>query len=205
MAAARSINGINFFYTLLILICSLQSCRHPVREHKKGPELLQATSPDSSVNALLELRNAAKTPDSINTTYNDSTHVVVLSTSDELQFLIAYQSPGEDSGSYIGFEISRLSKDLMDYPYKKLKTEKFITQNGIFLEMSVADLIKIKGPQFEKKSDSGLDTYIWTVTPADFLKRHHASKYIFQCDVAFDKISRIRFGFMPDDYPLQYQ
>lgn len=160
--------------------------------------LTRAYSPDSSVNNLIQLRNAEKTPDSISAAINDSLGVIVLTTRNDLQYLIAYQYPGDPKGSFIGFEITHLSTDLLDYPNKKVNADEFVTQNGIRLGMTSADLAQIKGDSVEINSSNGISTYTYTGAQPDFLTRHASDQYIFECELVNDQVSRIRFGFLPE-------
>jgi len=188
------------FLLLLSLVIILQSCRSGSGKNNKeavSPELSKAAMPDSSVNTFLELRNALKTPDSLRHVTNDSITVLVLTTSDEMEYLVAHPYPGDADGSFIGFEISHLSSDLIDYPNIKIPANRFTTQNGIYLGMPMNDLLKVKGEPGNRHDVEGLTTLTYLGAPKDFLDRHKSEEYIFECQVANGTVARIRFGFVP--------
>lgn len=152
--------------------------------------------PDSSIVHFLRLRNAASTPDSIKAAIKDN--VVVLSTSDETRFLIAYQYPGDPPGSFIGFDLLGLSSELAEYPYKKTTLENFETENGITLVPFLDEILKKKGSDYVIKEENGLVTYTWYDAPPDFLKRYNSSEYLFEVSAMDSLVTRIRFGLVPD-------
>ena len=182
-------------HLLIIFILFFQSCGPGA---DKGLSLKTAVMPDSSVNKMLKLLNAEFTPDSIKNAI-DSNGIVVLTTNDETKFVIAYQFPGGPKGSFIGFELCGMKSEIIDYPAKKVNTEQFKTTNGIYFGMPENDFLKVKGDKFQKTSDhDDIATYVYTEAPEDFLQRHNSQQYIFECEMSLKKVSRIRFGFLPE-------
>lgn len=180
---------------LVIVILLIQGCG-PGADKKSS--LKAAVMPDSSVNKMLQLLNAEFTPDSIKNAI-DSNGMVVLTTNDETKFMIAYQFPGGPKGSFIGFELCGMKSEIIDYPAKKVNTDLFKTTNGIYFGMPEADFLKVKGDKYQKTSDhEDIATYVYTDAPEDFLQRHNSQQYIFECEMSLQKVSRIRFGFLPE-------
>jgi hypothetical protein len=181
-------------FFLLLMMISQQSCQTGTSFF---PDFLGSPSmPDSTINHTIQLRNAAETPGWIKNAIIDTQHVAVLTTSNEMEYLIAYQDPDGERGTFIGFEITSLTSDLLDFPSKKVKSKHFMTENGIYLRMPIEEVLNIKGRNFFKHSENGITTYRYFGAPKDFLSRHRSEEYMFEFEEVEKRVSRIRFGFI---------
>jgi hypothetical protein len=173
-----------------------------------GLNIFGKRMPDSSINHL-QLRNPASTPDSVKNMLTNGSRVAVFTTADEMEYLVAHQDPDGPPGSFVGFEVSHLSSDLIDYPNKKTTVKHFTTENGMYLNMPLDDLLDIKGNEYVKSNNNGVTVYRYMGAPKDFLSRHNSEEYILEFEEVEGKVSRIRFGFIgpliqsPQSIPLK--
>jgi hypothetical protein len=187
--------------TLVAILFILSSCQQVTKSRAKtrketAPASHDLIIPDSSISNFLKLRDPVSTPDSIKKAIKDN--VVILSNKDETRFLIAYQYPGDPLGSFIGFELSGLSTEIVDYPIKT-NIPSFVTENGVSNNCELEEILKFKGNNYYKTEENGLATYSFNDVPEDFLDRHNSEEYFFEVQAMEGLLNRIQFGFIVKD------
>jgi hypothetical protein len=186
--------AISFFIAFPFAGCRLKGMKFPFVN-------MSVKSPDSTVNRLLKLRDPASVPDWLRKAINDTSHTVILKNIDETEYLIAYNDPDRSPGSFVGFEITHLSTNIIDLPMRKVNVRHFATENGYRLQMPIEDFLEEKEGIPIKTEQNGVTNYTYFDVPRDFLTRYKSDGYLFECEAVEGKVSRIRFGFvdMPKD------
>jgi hypothetical protein len=173
-------------------------------------EVLQEIYPDTTINKKLILVDYHSTEkfysDYRKLSYTDITefsHPFIVFTNKSItQYLIAYTYEGGTKNAFDCFEIGYCKEDkkLDKLKYYKTSEQDFETESKIKLGMSLVDLIKEKGDNYETQID--VDTIvIYRISDqekTDFLRRYQMPGYFMNFTIKESKIHHILFGF---DYP----
>jgi hypothetical protein len=176
--------------------------------HKKTSYECENIRIDSTINAILVLRDSESVEQFYsnykNILYNDSIRdhpIVILTNQSSTQYLLTYKYEGDVVNSFSCFEMG-FTKDENFNNLKQFKTkyEDFKSETGIHLNMSLNELISIKGKNYtvEKNGKDTLIVYRTDNTLSSFVKRHYMATYFMEYTIKNDKIHKIYFGF---DYP----
>jgi hypothetical protein len=207
----------NFFILLALLCCLvLTSCgRNQSKENNNNITSLNKQSassnnihkevsflPDSTVNNILILHNAESSklfyPEISSEkfiTFLRNSPVLGFTNKKAEEYLLLYQYEGGVKYAFSCFEIGKtksINKDLTATDYEKFKTE-----NGLMLGMSLNDLERIKGKSYTKEKNKIIYQII-DHADSDFLKSYNMPAYFLECILEDNKIVKIKYGF---DYP----
>ena len=180
----------------LLICCIVLACGTGEKrdQSKVSSKAVPNLTFDTAIYNLLQLRNAAATPDSIKARINNDSALVFI-TKDEMEYLIAYPDPLQPPGSFIGFEITGITTKLNDYPTIKTNIERFNTNSGINRRTPIGDVLKSKGEPMSTNSSNGITTYQFKGPPNIYVNANEM--YIFEVEEVNGGITRIRFGLIP--------
>lgn len=127
--------------------------------------------------------------------------VAIISNEDQTEYLLLHQFEGDTEDTYSIFEISKEETALKKAIQYRSGEKNFQSESGIKLGLSMADIIKIKGPGYELEP-TGKDTLMrYTLADYDnsaFLKTYNMPSYFLKVKIKNSKAEHISFGF---DYP----
>lgn len=165
--------------------------------------------PDSSVNNKLRLEDSKSTENfypsyrslkTIDTLRNNL--VVFFSDKFQKQYLLGYKYEGDTRNAFACFEIGFIADDtkLKNSKYSLTNEKGFRTESGLKLGISLNELVKKKGQNYEISFDvdSTLVYKLNTNTESNFLTRYNMPGYFMEFKIKNNKVRKILFGF---DYP----
>lgn len=127
--------------------------------------------------------------------------VAIISNEDQSEYLLLHQFEGDTEDTYSILEISKEEPALKNAIQYHSGEQSFQTESGIKLGLSMADIIKAKGSNYELQQ-SGKDTLMrYAITDYDnsaFLKAYNMPSYFLAIKIKNAKAEHISFGF---DYP----
>ncbi len=164
--------------------------------------------PDTTINNKLLLSNSEslinfysseiKTVDRIR-----ESPVVIFTSRNKNEYLIAYQYEGSSKNSFDCFEIGyyKNEKSLIEIEKYETSETKFETESKICLGADFKKIVEVKGSNYNKleKENSIVITYRNDdYANSSFLKRYNMPSYYMEFTIERDKVIKIKFGF---DYP----
>jgi hypothetical protein len=178
-------------------------------------DILQKTTnysnliPDTSVNNKLKLESYESSetfyPNYRNLKIIDTLRnnlVVFFSDKFQKQYLLGYVYEGDTKNAFACFEIGFIEDDtkLKNSKYNLTDEKGFKTESGLKLGMSLNELVKKKGKNYEIRFDvdSTLVYKLNTNTESSFLTRYNMPGYFMEFKIKNNKVRKILFGF---DYP----
>ena len=171
---------------------------------------LKDVLPDSTVNKLLILENN----ESLQKFYKDyktistidrlrESPVVIFSSKDKSQYLLAYQYEGNTKNNFSCFEIGYFEneKKLNQNSSYNVEDKIFETESKLSLGISLEKLIEIKGDSYKTKNDKDESVVTYRIDnyeKSSFLKKYNMPGYFMEFRLKDNKVTKILFGF---DYP----
>lgn len=171
---------------------------------------LKEVLPDSAVNKLLILENNK----SLQKFYKDykmistidrlrESPVVIFSSKDKSQYLLAHQYEGNTKNNFSCFEIGYYEneKKLNQNSSYNVEDEIFETESKLSLGISLEKLIEIKGDGYKTKNEKDESVVIYRIDDYEkslFLKKYNMPGYFMEFRLKDNKVTKILFGF---DYP----
>ena len=205
----------NLFYKLMLLFCSLtfMSCnggrtsyvnndKVDLKQQDVKPIKEPTFLPDSTVNNILVLSRSESAESFYPNISSEQyiTHlrespVIGFSNKDNSEYLLLYQYEGGVRNGFGCFEIgyiNDLQKKVTDLDYDKFRTE-----SGLMLGITLKELESIKGSSYTHDGDKVV-YQLTDYSNSSFLRRHNMPAYFLECTLKDDRIIRIKYGF---DYP----
>ena len=215
MAARLSLMESSLLSKLMLLFCSLtfMSCngvqtkeinneKAVLKQQDVKPVQETAFLPDSTVNEILVLSRSESAEifhSNISSeqyiTHLRESPVIGFSNKDNSEYLLLYQYEGGVRNGFNCFEIgyvNDLEKEVTTLDYDKFKTE-----SGLILGMTLKELESIKGSSYTQ-DDNKVVYQLADYPNSSFLRSHNMPAYFLECTLKDDRIIRIKYGF---DYP----
>lgn len=175
--------------------------------HRRVSQKNERIKVDSTINKRLELRRNKSIetfyPNYHNLKYNDvKGHPFAFFTNkNETQYLMAYKFEGDVLNVFSSFEIGFLKDHTLDN-VNRLNTRhnRFESESGIRLNMTLKELIAIKGNNYiiKKGNRDTMIIYKASANTSDFVKRYNMDTFSMEYTIRNNIIKKIFFGF---DYP----
>lgn len=132
-----------------------------------------------------------------------SSPVVIFSTKNEKEYLLAYQYEGNSKNTFSAFEIIEAAdlKDDIGAAVVPTELKEFNTGTGLRLGLTAETVRQLKGEEHKKVLESGNTLLVYAINDpkSQFLQRYNMANYHLKITInSKNKIERIYFGF---DYP----
>lgn len=129
--------------------------------------------------------------------------VIIFGNNSSKEYLLAYQYEGNTKNTYSCFEIGYFEDDksISIKQSNQTKETNFKTESGLFLGLSLEDVIRIKGLGYELEKSGGyiiLNYKIEDYESSAFLKKYNMPGYFIEFRLKNNIVKKITFGF---DYP----
>lgn len=112
------------------------------------------------------------------------------------EYFLLYQYEGSTINTFNCFEIG-YAKELGSQNGVILEGfDSFITGSGMKIGIQIDSLIKIKGSNYVKKTNSNVYYEISDYATNDFLQRYNMPAYFLDCSIDGQIISKVKFGFI---------
>ena len=111
-------------------------------------------------------------------------------------YLIAFEYDGDSYNSYSAFEVGYVTDEFYKCISKYYVTEynTFNTESGICLNMSLDQLLNLKGKECCTIKDNAIIYYL-DVDNSVFVQRHKSPEYYLKCELNKGKICKFYVGF----------
>lgn len=179
-------------------------------QQKMTQKALPNTAPDTTINSKLYLENyeSAEQFYGKNKSFElvertrESPVAIFLNKSGK-EYLLAYQYEGSIEKTFSCFEIGYVKDEKNLAKAKSMQTNEvgFETESGLSLGMSLENLKKIKGNDFETNQLENFVIVKYKIDNPDtspFLRRYNMPGYFIEVHSKNNLVSKIKFGF---DYP----
>ncbi len=202
-------NSKNIIFYYLICLCIL-SCSNKnsndkditIADSLNSPEI----HPDTTINEIMRLEDNISTNKFYQNNDNFSyvefvreSPIVLFLSSDNKEYLMAYQYEGNTKNTFSYFEIGYNDTLLDQYPKIKTNYERFYTESGLSLGISLKDLISIKGSNYIDVNNNKSVIMYRNIADSAFLDRYKMPAYNIEIELTdYNIVKNIKFGF---EYP----
>jgi hypothetical protein len=198
------------FLLLMLPLISLLNCvRHDTEKVgvKSNQKLGNKNKfiPDTTVNNILHLNNfesSVRFLSSINELTpiekERESPILLLTDRTHSKYLLLYQFEGATLSSFSKFEIINATSYFPESNPTETIYEDFVTESGLKLNMSMEEVIVMKGNNFVRDNNSRIIYRVDADIESNFLKRYNMPGYSMECDFKEGRLYKLVFGF---DYP----
>jgi hypothetical protein len=187
MTAAKHLNFWLVEKTIIKLLLAILIC--PGAFSQKKSSITRDFIPDTTINRKLILLNYKSIVENIDSQEgklieDEKASRVQFANKDNTQYLIIYHEDGSNANAFNEFEVGVLKNK--SKLFNTLHYDAFTTESGVKINMSLNDLITLKGGKYEKTYQNGYIVLKYRINDKNnsLLKRHNEpifdAKYYFK-------------------------